>query len=60
MYRSLTGSHGLGSRDFDVEYELFDEPTSRIRAFATVIVGRIELDCSFAFVLLNKLPDVEL
>lgn len=59
MYRSLVGSHGLGSRDFDVEYELFDELTSRIRTLATVTAGRVELVVgSFDLALLNRLGDV--
>lgn len=57
MYRSFAGSHGLGSRDFDVEYELFNG-TSRIRTFATVIDGRVIVDDSLAFVLDSRFPDV--
>lgn len=41
-----------------MEYELFDELTSRIRTFATV--GRVEFKTdSFGFVLVNELPDVD-
>lgn len=42
-----------------MEYELFDELTSRIRTLAKVAVGRVELDVgSFDFALLNRLGDV--
>lgn len=53
MYRSFDGSHGLGSRDFGVEYaELLDELTSRIRTLANVTDGRLNVGDSFGLVLL--------
>lgn len=56
----MDGSHGLGSRDFGAaEYELLDELTSRIRTLANVTDGRLNVDCSFALVLmLNRFEAV--